>query len=122
MRWTGIVWLGLVVSFVGCSSSSTSSSSGRSAALQDFLTRCKAATDLACQKGFDCDNLFVTSNYNSVEHCQHEVDTSYESSASNLSEAQLSDCADTCDIMRRDVEQLTCQDFSQAVFNDYSCG
>lgn len=91
-------------------------------AQQTFLDHCKQATDLACDKGFTCDNLFVTNRYNSVAHCQNDVDQDYLDAAHKLSDAQLVDCADTCDVMFSDVQALSCENYDEAVFNTYRCG
>ncbi|MCA9643578.1 MAG: hypothetical protein H6718_27915 [Polyangiaceae bacterium] len=118
MRLGFILTVLITCGIAGCSSSDD----GNSAAQQDFLDRCKLATDLACQKGFDCDNFFVTSQFVSVAQCQHEAEQNYKKSVGNFSSSQLRDCANTCDLMRSDVEALTCDKFDDAVFARYSCG
>ncbi|MEZ4373014.1 MAG: hypothetical protein R3B07_19480 [Polyangiaceae bacterium] len=119
MRLGFILTVLIACGIAGCSSSDDGASS---AAQQDFLDRCKQATDLACQKGFDCDNFFVTSQYVSVGQCQNEAEQSYKKSVGNFSANQLADCANTCDLMRSDVEALTCDKFDDAIFARYSCG
>ncbi len=114
-----VVMLGVAVLLSACGSDDDGGST--SAAQSDFLARCKLATDAACQKGWDCQNFFVTSKYNSVAHCQHDVHQSYIDSAGQMSGQQLTSCASTCDLMKSDVDALTCDKFSDAVFNTYKC-
>lgn len=106
----------------GIAACSSDDDGASSAARQAFLDRCKQATDLACQKGFDCDNFFVTSQFVSVGQCQSEAEESYKKSVGSFTSEQLADCAETCDLMRSDVTAISCEDFDDAVFARYSCG
>ncbi len=119
----------LAVSTAACSGGETfvgeeddDGSAPSAAAQQEFLVRCKAATDAACQKGFDCDSFFVTSKFNSAAHCQSNVDQDYEASVDDFTSNQLLDCAEVCDVMLADVNSLTCENFDMAIFNRYRCG
>ncbi len=117
--------MGLVLTVLiacGIAACSSDDGGGSSAAQQDFLDRCKQATDLACQKGFDCDNFFVTNQFVSVGQCQRQAEQDYKKAAGDLNSDQLRDCADTCDLMKSDVDALMCDDFSDAVFAQYQCG
>lgn len=116
----GLLTVGLAVLLSACGSDGGGGGGG-SAAQSDFLARCKVATDAACQKGFDCQNFFVTSQYNSVAHCQHDVHQGYVDAAGQMSGQQLASCASACDLMKSDVDALTCDKFTDAVFNTYKC-
>ncbi|GMV16400.1 MAG: hypothetical protein AMXMBFR56_46240 [Polyangiaceae bacterium] len=115
----GLLTVGVAALLAACGSDDDGG--GSSAAQSDFLSRCKVATDAACQKGFDCQNFFVTSKYNSVAHCQHDVHQGYIDAAGQMSGQQLTSCASACDLMKSDIDALTCDKFTDAVFNTYKC-
>ena len=108
----------LLVIGTGCGSDDDSQESAES----DFIARCNAAYAISCDKGFACDSVHYKGRFNSADHCKHEMSKSVQESSKKFSTAALKDCADTCDLMKNDIQSATCEELDRMVFNDYSCG
>jgi hypothetical protein len=87
-----------------------------------YLSQCQRAQDLACEKGWSCNSFFMKSQYNSVDHCKSELDQARRQLMGKLSGSQLTSCAQACDVMRSDVEAVSCDKFDDATFKTYKCG
>lgn len=109
----------VALAIAACSSSDDATGQQQ---LADYKAHCYAEADAACEKGFQCNSFFVTSQYNSVDHCKSELKKQWDEAATSLGAGALEDCAKTCDVMKSDVEALTCDQFDNATFNQYHCG
>ncbi|MEB2312809.1 MAG: hypothetical protein OZ921_13820 [Sorangiineae bacterium] len=117
-------WLVVLVnSTVTACSGGDAASPALDSARADFATRCKAAYESSCTKGFACQSFFMTSRYNSVRHCEDELYRQVDQRAAAFTDsADAADCARACDTMKSDVEALACDQFDDATFNRYHCG